>query len=80
MDLKVARLLLNLEEKYPSLQNVCFYKAVDVERTLAILVGHGDVPKSSKLLAMKPEKMFGYLNMVSMIVSFLKISSYPIVS
>ncbi len=45
LDLKIARLLLNLEEKYPSLQNVCFYKAVDVERTLAILVGHGDVPK-----------------------------------
>lgn len=45
MDLKIARLLLNLEEKYPSLQNVCFYKAVEVDRTLAILVGHGDVPK-----------------------------------
>ena len=34
-----------MEEKYPSLQNVCFYKAVEVEKTLAILVGHGDVPK-----------------------------------
>lgn len=45
LDLKIARLLLNLEEKYPSLQNVCFYKAVEVDRTLAILVGHGDVPK-----------------------------------
>jgi transcription antitermination factor NusA-like protein len=45
LDLKIARLLLSLEDKYPSLQNVCFYKAVDVERTLAILVGHGDVPK-----------------------------------
>ena len=45
MDLKIARLLLSLEEKYPSLQNVCFYKAVDVEKTLAIIVGHGDVPK-----------------------------------
>jgi len=45
LDLKITRLLLNLEEKYPSLQNVCFYKAVDVEKTLAILVGHGDVPK-----------------------------------
>jgi transcription antitermination factor NusA-like protein len=45
MDLKIARLLLNLEEKYPSLQNVCFYKAVDVEKTLALIVGHGDVPK-----------------------------------
>ncbi len=45
IDLKVARLLLSLEEKYPSLQNVCFYKAVEVEKTLAILVGHGDVPR-----------------------------------
>jgi transcription antitermination factor NusA-like protein len=45
LDLKVARLLLSLEEKYPSLQNVTFYKAVDVEKTLAIIVGHGDVPK-----------------------------------
>jgi transcription antitermination factor NusA-like protein len=45
LDLKVARLLLSLEEKYPSLQSVCFYKAVDVEKTLAIIVGHGDVPR-----------------------------------
>ena len=45
LDLKVARLLLSLEDKYPSLQNLCFYKAVDVEKTLAIIVGHGDVPK-----------------------------------
>ncbi|MDR0372000.1 MAG: hypothetical protein LBI79_00320 [Nitrososphaerota archaeon] len=45
LDLKITRLLLNLEEKYPSLQNVCFHKAVDVEKTLAVLVGHGDVPK-----------------------------------
>jgi len=45
LDLKIARLLLSLEEKYPSLQNVCFYKAVDVEKTLAIIVGHGDVPR-----------------------------------
>ncbi len=45
IDLKIARLLLSLEEKYPSLQNVCFYKAIEVEKTLAIIVGHGDVPK-----------------------------------
>jgi transcription antitermination factor NusA-like protein len=45
LDLKIARLLLSMEEKYPSLQNVCFYKAVDVNRTLAIIVGHGDVPR-----------------------------------
>ncbi len=45
LDLRIARLLLNLEEKYPTLQNVCFYRAIDVEKTLAILVGHGDVPR-----------------------------------
>jgi transcription antitermination factor NusA-like protein len=45
VDLRIARLLLSLEEKYPSLQNVCFYKAVGVEKTLAIIVGHGDVPR-----------------------------------
>ncbi|MGE5637477.1 MAG: hypothetical protein ACM3WQ_02120, partial [Chloroflexota bacterium] len=28
-----------------SLQNVCFYKAIDVNKTLAVLVGHGDVPR-----------------------------------
>jgi len=43
--LKVARMLLSLEENYPSLQNVSFYKAVDVGKTLAILVGKGDVPR-----------------------------------
>ena len=45
LDLKIARLLLSLEEKYPSLQNISFFKAVDVGRTLAIVVGHGDVPR-----------------------------------
>ena len=45
LDLKIARLLLSLEGKYPSLQNVCFYKAVGVGKTLAIIVGHGDVPR-----------------------------------
>ena len=45
LDLKVARLLLALEEKYPSLQNICFYKAVGVGRTLAVIVGHGDMPR-----------------------------------
>lgn len=45
LDLRVARLLLSLEEKYPSLQNVCFYKAVDANKTLAVIVGRGDVPR-----------------------------------
>ena len=45
LDLKIARLLLSLEERYPSLQNITFSKAVCVDRTLAIIVGHGDVPR-----------------------------------
>ncbi|MFW6117135.1 MAG: hypothetical protein ACOC6G_00945 [Thermoproteota archaeon] len=45
LDLKIARLLLSLEERYPTLQNVHFYKAVDVGDMLAVLVGEGDVPR-----------------------------------
>jgi len=45
IDLKIARLLLSLEEKYPSLQSLCFYKAIQVEKTLAIVVGQGDMPR-----------------------------------
>lgn len=45
LDLKIARLLMSMESKYPSLQNVSFYKAVSVGKTLAVLVGHGDVPR-----------------------------------
>lgn len=44
-DLKIARSLLSMEEKYPSLQNVSFHKAVEVDRTLALIVGPGDVPR-----------------------------------
>lgn len=44
-DLKVARLLLSLEEKFPPLQNVYFHKTIDADRTLAIVVGPGDVPR-----------------------------------
>jgi transcription antitermination factor NusA-like protein len=43
--LTIAQLLLSLEEKYPNLQNVHFYKAVDVGGTLAVIVGEGDVPR-----------------------------------
>ena len=45
LDLRIARLLLSLEERYPSLQNVYFHRAVDVDRTLAVIVGRGDVPR-----------------------------------
>jgi transcription antitermination factor NusA-like protein len=36
-------LLLSLEEKYPSLQNVYFHKAVEAGKTLAVVVGPGDI-------------------------------------
>jgi transcription antitermination factor NusA-like protein len=34
-----------MEEKYPSLQNVSFHRAVEADRTLALIVGSGDVPR-----------------------------------
>jgi transcription antitermination factor NusA-like protein len=45
VDFKIARLLLSLEEQYPSLQEVRFHKAVESDRVLAILVNKGDVPR-----------------------------------
>ncbi len=45
LDLKIARLLFSLEDKYPSIQNIHFHGAVDVGRNLAIIVGRGDVPR-----------------------------------
>ena len=44
-DFEIARLLLSLEEKYPSLQNVYFHKAVEANGVLAIVVKRGDVPR-----------------------------------
>jgi len=41
--LEVARLLLSLEEKYPSLQNIYFHKAIEANGVLALIVGRGDV-------------------------------------
>jgi transcription antitermination factor NusA-like protein len=43
--LKIARLLLSLEERYPSLQSLHLYKVVDVRKTLAIIIGSGEVPR-----------------------------------
>ncbi|MBC7130435.1 hypothetical protein H5T51_04345 [Candidatus Bathyarchaeota archaeon] len=45
LDLEIARLLASLEEAYPALQNVYFYKAVEARKTLAVIVGRGDVPR-----------------------------------
>lgn len=43
-DLKIARLLLSLEATNPTLQDVHFYKAVEVDDVLALIVGRGDMP------------------------------------
>ena len=45
VDFTVARLLLSLEEQYPTIQEIRFHKAVEADRVLAILVDKGDVPR-----------------------------------
>jgi transcription antitermination factor NusA-like protein len=44
-DFEIARQLLSLEEKYPSLQDVYFHKAIEANGVLAIVVKRGDVPR-----------------------------------
>jgi transcription antitermination factor NusA-like protein len=44
-DLTIAKLLLELENKYPPLQDVYFHKAVEANGVLAVIVGKGDVAK-----------------------------------
>jgi transcription antitermination factor NusA-like protein len=43
--LTVARLLLSLENRYPPLQEVSFYKAVEADGVLGLVVGRGDVAR-----------------------------------
>ena len=45
VDLEIARLLLSLEDTYPSLQDVYFHKAVEADGVFAILVKRGDMPR-----------------------------------
>ena len=45
VDLEIARLLLSLENKYPSLQGVYFHKAVEANGVLAVLVKRGDMSR-----------------------------------
>lgn len=45
VDLEIARLLLSLENKYPSLQHVYFHKAVEANGVLAVLVKRGDMSR-----------------------------------
>jgi transcription antitermination factor NusA-like protein len=44
-DISIAKLLLQLEEKYSSLQRVRFNNAYDLNGVLAIVVGRGDLRK-----------------------------------
>lgn len=45
LDIKIAKLLFELETKYPSLQKVSFHNAYDVDGILAIVVGNGDLQR-----------------------------------
>jgi len=44
-DLKIAKLLLSLEEKHPQLQEIYFHRAIETDSTLAIIVGPGDIAR-----------------------------------
>jgi transcription antitermination factor NusA-like protein len=45
LDLEIGRLLVSIEDEYPLLQDVRFYKAIETDSVLAIFVGHGDIAK-----------------------------------
>lgn len=45
VDLKVGRLLLSLESTYPPLEDIRFYRAVEADDVLAVVVGRGDVAR-----------------------------------
>jgi len=45
LDIRTARLLLRLESKYPFLQDVHFYKTVEANGILALLVDVSSLPK-----------------------------------
>ena len=41
-DMRIARLLLKFEEKYPALQKIDFHKAYEADNVLALVVGRGN--------------------------------------
>lgn len=45
LDLEVAKVLLDLESRYPTLQTVYMHRAIAAGDVLAILVNKGDVPR-----------------------------------
>ena len=44
-DLEIGRLLMSLESNYPTLQDIYFYKAIEHDDILALVVGRGDVAR-----------------------------------
>jgi len=44
-DLEIGRLLLSMEDVYPTLQEIYFHKAVEADGILALIVGRGDVAR-----------------------------------
>ena len=42
-DINIAKLLFNLENKYPTLQKISLYKTYDVDGVIAIILGKGDL-------------------------------------
>jgi len=60
-DLKIARLLLSLENENPSLQDVYFHKAVEADELLALIVERGDMSRllgqGRKIVRALEEKM-----------------------
>ncbi|MEM3736990.1 MAG: hypothetical protein QXJ75_02710 [Candidatus Bathyarchaeia archaeon] len=45
LDLEVAKVLLELEARYPALQSVYLHKAVEAGNILAIIVNKSDIPR-----------------------------------
>ena len=43
-DVQIARMLLKLSERYPSLQKISFYKSYEINGVIAIVVERGDLP------------------------------------
>ena len=45
LDLQIGRLLLSIEDEYPTLSNIYFHKALEANGLLTIFVGKGDIAK-----------------------------------
>ena len=45
LDLEIGRLLMSMEDEYPPLQDVHFYRAVEADGVLAVFVGQGDIAR-----------------------------------